>query len=248
LVIKKEFAQHGFGKITSISEDDAAERKFTIKYADSTEETMGMAELKVQLAAYGSELRASSVKSILGAYDYLENRLTGNCAAPFNCKQSYLICELAQLFDPSFAAANASDIDTAWVQRLEAITCVANYGQGDGSGGAAADGDEALEFVGQLKRDLPKYLAAAKGFTCNHGDVDEFTMAVLGWWKNHAAELGAWGVGAQIIFSLTPNSAAAERIFSQMKDMFGAKQASALADMLQASMMLRYHKRLATQA
>ena len=43
----------------------------------------------------------------------------------------------------------------------------------------------------------------------------------------------------------TPNSAAAERIFSQMKDMFGAKQASALADMLQAAMMLRYHKRLA---
>jgi hypothetical protein len=30
-----------------------------------------------------------------------------------------------------------------------------------------------------------------------------------------------------------------------MKDMFGDKRASALADLLQASMMLRYHKRLA---
>ena len=48
-------------------------------------------------------------------------------------------------------------------------------------------------------------------------------------------------LGALIIFSLTPNSAAAERIFSQMKDMFGDKRASALADMLQAAMMLRYH-------
>jgi hypothetical protein len=45
--------------------------------------------------------------------------------------------------------------------------------------------------------------------------------------------------------SLSPNSAAAERIFSQMKDMSGAKQAAALADMLQSPMMLRYHKRLA---
>ena len=35
----------------------------------------------------------------------------------------------------------------------------------------------------------------------------------------------------------------AESIFSQMKDMFGEKRASALADMLQAPMMLRYHKR-----
>ena len=110
---------------------------------------------------------------------------------------------------------------------------------------AAADAVEDLAFVSQLKRDLPKYLAAARGFTCNHGDVGEFTEAVLGWWKNHAAEVGAWAVGAQIIFSLTPNSAAAERIFSQMKHMFGANQATALADMLQSSMMLRYHKRLA---
>jgi hypothetical protein len=134
------------------------------------------------------------------------------------------------------------------VQRLDAVIPIANYGQGDGSGAAAADDDDVDEapcFVLQLKRDLPLYLAAASGFTCNHGDVGEFTEAVLGWWKNHGAEVGAWAIGAQIIFSLTPNSAAAERIFSQMKDMFGAKQAAALADMLQAAMMLRYHKRLA---
>jgi hypothetical protein len=131
------------------------------------------------------------------------------------------------------------------LQRLEVIIPLANYGQGDGSGAAAADADDALPFVFQLKRDFPLYLAAARDFTCNHSDVDEFTEAVLGWWKNHGGEVGAWAIGAQIIFSLSPNSAAAERIFSQMKDMFGAKQAAALADMLQASMMLRYHKRLA---
>ena len=65
----------------------------------------------------------------------------------------------------------------------------------------------------------------------------------------HGAQVGAWALTANIIFSITPNSAAAERIFSQMKDMFGDKRASALADCLQAAMMytmmLRYHKRLA---
>jgi hypothetical protein len=91
------------------------------------------------------------------------------------------------------------------------------------------------------------FVSAARDFTCNHGDVDEFTEAVPGWWwwKTNGGEVGAWAIGAQITFSFSPNSAAAERIFSQMKDMFGAKQAAALAGILQAAMMLRYHKRLA---
>ena len=57
-------------------------------------------------------------------------------------------------------------------------------------------------------------------------------------------ERGAWAIGAPIAFALTPNSAAAKRIFSQIKGMFGDKQVSALAEMLQAAMMLRYHKRI----
>ena len=51
---------------------------------------------------------------------------------------------------------------------------------------------------------------------------------------------------AQLI-SLALNTTAAERILSQIEDKFATKQALALADMLQASMMLRYHKRLARE-
>jgi hypothetical protein len=206
---------------------------------------MDQEELTGHLKEHGLELRAGAVKAILGAYDYIENRMTGNCGSPYDCRHSLEICELVQLFDPSFAAENAKDIDDAWMQRLERIIPIGKHGEGDGRGGAAADADEELPFLFQLKRDLHLYLAAVNGFTCNHADVGEFTEAVLGWWKNHGAEVGAWAIGAQIVYSLTPNSAAAERIFSQMKDMFSAKQAPALADMLQAAMMLRYHKRLA---
>ena len=39
---------------------------------------MDLLTLRPHLEAYGIELRAWSVKSILGAYDYLERRLIGN--------------------------------------------------------------------------------------------------------------------------------------------------------------------------
>ena len=47
----------------------------------------------------------------------------------------------------------------------------------------------------------------------------------------------------RIVGSLTPNSAAAERVFSLLKLMFGDVQISSLADMIQAALMLRYNGR-----
>ena len=47
----------------------------------------------------------------------------------------------------------------------------------------------------------------------------------------------------RIVGSLTPNSAAAERVFSLLKLMFGEVQMSSLADMIQAALMLRYNGR-----
>ena len=43
--------------------------------------------------------------------------------------------------------------------------------------------------------------------------------------------------------SWTPNSAAAERVFSLLKAMFGDTQMSALVDMIEAALMLKYNKR-----
>eukprot|EP00966_Prymnesium_polylepis_P280868 6489737-Prymnesium_polylepis.1 len=47
----------------------------------------------------------------------------------------------------------------------------------------------------------------------------------------------------RIVGSFTPNSAAAERVFSLLKLMFGDRQETALADYLQAALMLRYNER-----
>ena len=66
---------------------------------------------------------------------------------------------------------------------------------------------------------------------------------MLLWWRNNKSELKAWSAAARIMFALTPNSAACERVFSLMKSMFTDEQLSCLGDKLQGSLMLRYNKR-----
>eukprot|EP00966_Prymnesium_polylepis_P331736 7387307-Prymnesium_polylepis.1 len=63
----------------------------------------------------------------------------------------------------------------------------------------------------KLVRELPAYLSAAKGFTVDHQDTKAFTEKVLGWWATHGTKFPTWAEAARIVFSFTPNSAAAER-------------------------------------
>ena len=48
---------------------------------------------------------------------------------------------------------------------------------------------------------------------------------------------------ARIVFAFTPNSAAAERVLSLLKAMFGDLQMETLADIIQTALMLRINKR-----
>ena len=52
-----------------------------------------------------------------------------------------------------------------------------------------------------------------------------------------------YSTAAQIVFAFTPNSAAAERVFSMLKAMFGDQQMETLADIIQTALMLRINKR-----
>ena len=42
----------------------------------------------------------------------------------------------------------------------------------------------------RFQRDLPACVAAASGFAIDHGDVDDFTEGILGWWKEMTPKLG----------------------------------------------------------
>ena len=53
----------------------------------------------------------------------------------------------------------------------------------------------------------------------------------------------AWAHAARVVFALSPTSASCERVFAQLKQMFGEQQIRALADYIQAALMLRINKR-----
>ena len=129
--------------------------------------------------------------------------------------------ERARTFDPSFAAQY---IDAAWVDAFTTIPPLAGH-------------------VAALKRELPAYLSKCAGATFDHTDVAEFTKGVLLWWANNGKDFPTWALAMQIVGSFTPNSAAAERVFSLLKLMFGDLQMSALEDMIQAALMLTYNGR-----
>lgn len=224
---KKQFAGGGVdwfeGTITSIEDDDDGGKLIHVVYDDDDEEDLDEDEAMALLTAYGADLFKEIVGGITPAFAYLEARLTGTCQAVYSCVHSYEICELLQLFDPSFI--NENDITAEHVARLEVIV---PYGARPA-------------LIEALQRDLHLYVAAAAGFTIDHGDVDDFTVGILTWWKNHATEVGAWAQAAQIAFAMAPNSAGAERVFSMLKTLFGSSQDSSLADFIRGSMMLHYN-------
>ena len=81
------------------------------------------------------------------------------------------------------------------------------------------------EHVAALKKELPAYLVKCAGIAFDNDDVE------LLFYKNHGAEFPTWALAMRIVGSWTPNSAAAERVFSHLKAMFGEQQMLALQDM-----------------
>ena len=54
----------------------------------------------------------------------------------------------------------------------------------------------------------------------------------------------AWALAARIVFAISPNSASCERVFALLKNLFGEQQMLALADYVQAALMLNYNDRM----
>ena len=195
--------------------------KIAVKYTDGTENLLEPHEAKAAIDVRPLGEWKRLVQQVKNGIGYLRNRLTGNCETNYDCSQLFEVYRLAQAFDPSFAAQY---VTTQWVDQLTTIPPLA-------------------EHVPALKLELRAYLSKCAGATFNHTDVDEFTKGILLWWANNSKEFPTWALAMQIIGSFTPNSAAAERVFSMLNMMFGDTQMSALVDMIQTALMLRYNKR-----
>ena len=75
--------------------------------------------------------------------------------------------------------------------------------------------------------------------------LDTYTKFILGFWRAKKKELHpSWSIAARIVFAITPNSAASERVFSVMKRLFGKTTLRDLAysDMMALSMKLAYNR------
>ena len=99
------------------------------------------------------------------------------CQEHLNFEHPFNICRVLRLFDPSYAAEHEATIDAAPVCELALVIPLAMERDG--------------ELLTDLERDLSLFIAAAQGFTANHGSVDEFTESVPGWYKNHSSGIGA---------------------------------------------------------
>jgi hypothetical protein len=73
--------------------------------------------------------------------------------------------------------------------------------------------------------------------------VADYSEAILEWWRTNSSTFPAWALAARIVFAISPNSASCERVFALLKNLFGEQQMLALADYVQASLMLNYNGR-----
>ena len=154
----------------------------------------------------------------------MEARISGTCDAQYSLVDMYELCRVARAFDPTFAAAN---VDAAFVDAMAAITPL-----------------RALGMLNDLKQQLPQYLAAAKDAAAiDKASVTDYSDAILSWWRRNSKSFKAWALAARIVFAISPNSASCERVFALLKNLFGEQQVLALADYIQAALMLNYNQR-----
>jgi hypothetical protein len=201
------------GKITSI-----AGGQYHVVYSDGK----GISQSEQEFSQWvdvrdHAEWKRLSTEAKKG-FSYLTGRLDGSCNnANFDCRAMWETLRLVRAFDPSFASSLTQDM----VRDLKQIIPL-------------------RKMVPQLLKQLPDYLSGVRGFTIDHTDVELFTNGVLEWWASNGSKSPAWAEAARIVFSFTPNSAGAERVFSLrslLKIFFGSERDTALADVILASLM-----------
>ena len=89
-------------------------------------------------------------------------------------------------------------------------------------------------LLSDLKQEFPLYVAAAEDISSD--------CETLMFWKQHANNIPQWKEAVAKIILLQPSSAAAERVFSLLKNSFGDQQLSALEDYIETSLIIQYNK------
>lgn len=233
LKISKAWAGHGLCTAKIVAVDSAqstlypgTERTvYTVKYdVDGEQEDLEEEELRPLIVISDDSLKAEIVAGLKKGFDYFEARITGTCDAQYSLAHMYENLRLIQVFDPCFAAIHVTQ---QWVQNLSHVIPLHVHG-----------------LIPGMLSELQTYRSlAAPAPPFDRLNVRDYSEALLQWWKVNNPTIPAWAKAARIVFALSCTSAAAERVFSHVKAMYGTGHDSILADELQGSVMLRYNKR-----
>jgi len=163
----------------------------------------------------------------------LEERITGNCQQVYDYSHNYRMYKALRLFDPARACElqmTTADLDAVFTE-LPQLGKIILPGP----------------FRAALYADFPQYMARAAMFTTSRGSISDFTGDVLKFWKQHRSELnGTWSIATRVVFSISANSAASERVFSIMKRMYGKHSGrdNSLGEQVSTSIKLAYNHRV----
>ena len=201
---------------------------FKVRYElDGGEEDYEDDEIRKWVMVNNDPARKAIVDDLQKGYKYLEYRLAAPplCEARYDCSHMYEMMRLVRAFDPEFATTHS--IDVAWVENMAKIKPIS-----------------ANSLIEGMKSELPLFLAAARGALFDSQDIEKYSTEVLSWWQTNGKKIPTWAKAARIIFAMSPNSAACERVFSLLASMFTDEQHGSLADQMQAALMLKYNKRV----
>jgi hypothetical protein len=257
-----QFISAQFDSTSRLGDPGTTARSFTVFYAiDGTSEDLEIDELRPLLKIDNNANRTDAINDVLPAFKYLEERITGSCNNNMSFVKSYSMYKALRLFHPS----RAVELNYTPAHLDILLADVPAMSQGDSSGaaallcccccctavcsvpnGVAVVAGCAVDIT-EMKLKFPVYMQLASTFDTDTNDITAMTNDILSFWRRHHEELGpAWTNAARIVFSISPNSAASERVFSLMKRFYGHRTGRdrALADQISASLKLAYNHRV----
>lgn len=203
---------------------------YVLKFSDGTEVDYMKAEAEAAIDVRVMAGWSHAKEALKCAFDYLEKRLSDDSSIdePYRLKRVYELFHAVRAFDPLFAIQDKVTPDFV-TQAMRSIVWLTD------------------DIISKLQAERHEYVSAAKAMDANsfkHDSVQDFTNATLLFWRDlSGSKCPTWRAEARRVFSLTPNSAASERVFSRLKCMFDEQQELALTDYIEGSVMLAYNGR-----
>jgi hypothetical protein len=96
--------------------------------------------------------------------------------------------------------------------------------------------------IALLINEFASYKFICEGLQYAKSDAQIHGNEIEKFWSHHEIPLPHWTRFAHILFLMQPTSACVERAFSLLKYIYGNQQQSALMDLVELQLMLRYNR------